>query len=191
MRHEMLTSLEKSIVCFAGEVIAKKVMEGSEELTERTDRRRIAEWVKGAMERLDTLTDEEIRIQIMENSGYSCAKVNRRLMDRAKARLKKFKTMDNFLEAEQRKPIAGTRLTRDCDVLYQYYTPLSFTRPMRCYCSLLKGLPDDEEISKTYCHCSKGFVKEFWENVLERPVRVELLQSAVTGASECKFAIHL
>jgi len=62
---------------------------------------------------------------------------------------------------------------------------------MRCYCGLLRGLPEDENVSRTYCYCSEGFVKEFWENVLERPVKVELLQSALSGASECQFAIHL
>jgi len=62
---------------------------------------------------------------------------------------------------------------------------------MRCYCSLLRGLPADEKISRTYCHCAKGFVRKFWEEVLERPVTVDLVQSAVSGANECKFAIHL
>jgi hypothetical protein len=101
------------------------------------------------------------------------------------------KNADEFLEAEQKKPMTGTRLVREGNVLYQFYTPRAFTRPMRCYCGLLRGLPDGATVSKTYCHCSKGFVKKFWESVLERPVKVELIQSAVSGADECKFAIHL
>jgi len=189
-KHGMLKSLEKNIESLAGEAVSKKVMEGSEEITEKTDKRKIAEWVKDAMGRLDALANEKIRVQIMENCGYNCAEVNRKFVERAKARRKKFKTVDEFLEAEQRKPMTGTRLVREGKILYQFYTPRAFTRPMRCYCALLRGLPDDEKVSVTYCHCSKGFVKKFWENVLERPVRVELVQSAVSGASECKFTIH-
>jgi len=191
MRHKMLVPLEKNIEHFAGEAVAKKIMEGSGQITGRTDRRKTAQWVKDAMERMDSLTDEKTRVRIMEECGHSCAKVNMKLIDRARARRNRYDTVDEFLRAEERKPIAGTKLIREGDVLYQYYTPRAFTRPMRCYCGLLKGLPEDEQVSRTYCHCSRGFVKEFWESVLEKAVKVELLQSAVSGASECKFAIHL
>ena len=189
--HGMLIALEKNIEFLAGKTMSKKVMEGSEEITDKTDKKKIAEWVKGAMERLDDLVDKKTRIQIMENCGYNCADVNKRVIERAKARRKKLKSINEFLEAEQRKPMTGTRLVREGNTLYQFYAPRAFTRPIRCYCALLRGLPDDEKVSVTYCHCSKGFVKKFWENVLERPVRVELMQSAVSGASECKFAIHI
>jgi len=164
-------------------------MKGSEEITEKTDKRKTAEWVKGAMERLDSLVDEKTRIQIMQNCGYNCADLNKRIIERAKVRRRKYKTIDEFLKAEQRKPITGTRLVREGNLLYQFYTPRAFTKPMRCYCSLLRALPEEVTVSPTYCHCSEGFVKKFWENVLERPVKVELIQSAVSGATECKFAI--
>lgn len=189
--HGMLEVLKKNIEFLAGETISKKVMGGSEEITEKTDGRKIAEWVAEAMERLNALVDEKTRVQIMENCGYNCADVNGKVIERAKARRKKFKSIDEFLEAEQRKPMTGTRLVRKGNTLYQFYTPRAFSRPMRCYCSLLRGLPDNEKVSTTYCNCSKGFVKKFWENVMERPVRVELMQSVVSGASECKFAIHI
>jgi predicted hydrocarbon binding protein len=190
-KHRMLVSMRKNVEALAGEATSEKIMEGSEEITEKTDKMRTAEWVRGAMERLDALVGEETRIQIMENCGRDCADVNKRLIDRAKLRRKRVKSADEFLEAEQKKPMTGTRLVREGNVLYQFYTPKAFTRTMRCYCGLLRGLPDRATISKTYCHCSKGFVKKFWESVLERPVKVELIQSAVSGANECKFAIHL
>ena len=78
-------------------------------------------------------------------------------------------------------------LVREGDVLYQFYTPQSFG--VKCYCSLVNAA--EEKISLTYCHCSKGFVKKLWEEVLQRPVKVDLVQSVISGASECKFVIHL
>ena len=60
---------------------------------------------------------------------------------------------------------------------------------MRCYCALVKDLPAGEAISQTYCHCSKAFVKTLWEAVLGKPVSVDLLESAVSGASDCRFRI--
>jgi hypothetical protein len=190
-KQDMIKNIEKCTEHFAGKIMAKKVMEGSEQITEKTDARKVAEWVKGAMERLDALVDEKTRVQIMQNCGYSCAVVNRRVIERVKARRKKYKSIDEFLAVEQRKPMKGTRLVREGNVLYQFYTPQAFTRPMRCYCSLLRGLPPNEKTSITYCNCSKGFVEKFWESILERPVKVDLIQSAVSGAKECKFAIHL
>jgi len=188
-KHGMLVVLEKNIEVLAGKQIAKKVMEGSETITERTDKKKTAEWVKQAIDKLDTLVSKDAKIRIMENCGYNCANINKKVIQRAKARRNKYRSLDEFLAAEQKKPMSGTRLVRVGNTLTQFYTPRAFTRPMRCYCSLFRGLPDNETVSVTYCHCSKGFVKKFWEGVLEKPVKVNLIQSAISGASECKFII--
>ena len=189
-RHGAIKAMEEIIDHFAGEVIRKKVMVGSEKMTEQMDGSEdMAKWAKGAIDRLDALVDEKTRIPIMENCGYGCAEVNSGAIDEAIARRGKYKDVDEFLEAEQRNPTQGTRLVREGNMLYQVYSPQELG--VRCFCSLVRSLPADENMSLTYCHCSKGFVKKLWEAVLERPVDVELVQSVVSGAQECKFAIHL
>jgi len=187
----MIKEIGGNVERFAGKTIRNKVMEGSEQISPSTSKIKIAKWIKEAMDKLDTLVDEKTRIKIMENCGYNCSIVNKRVIEKAKARRKKYKNIDEFLEAEQRNPMTGTRLVREGDIMYQFYTPQSYTRPMRCFCSLLRGLPADDRVSLTYCHCSKGFIKKFWEGILERPVKVELMHSVVSGAPECKFAIYL
>ena len=188
---DMVKELGKTVECIAGKTVSKKVMQGSEYVTKLSTKDNIAIWVRDAIRRLDSTVDEETRIQIMEHCGRNCASINKKVIESAKKRRKKFKDLDTFLEAEQRKPMKGTRLSKDGNILYQYYTPQAFTPPMRCYCSLLRGLPKDTTISLTYCHCSKAFVQRLWESVLEQPVKVELLKSVVTGDSECKFAVYL
>ena len=190
-KYGALIAMEKCIEQLAGKTVATKVMEGSEQITEKIDKGKTADLVKNAIQRLDALVDEKTRIQIMQNCGYNCAKKNSKVIERAVARRKKFASINEFLDAEQQKPMKGTRLTREGDILYQFYTPQAFTRPMRCYCGLLRGLPRDESVSKTYCHCSRGFVEKYWASVLGKPVKVDLLQSVVCGDRECKFAIHL
>jgi len=74
----------------------------------------------------------------MEHCGSNCPSINKRVIESTKKRRKKFKDIVTFLEAEQRKPMNGTRLCREGNILYQYYTPQIFTQPMRCYCSLLR-----------------------------------------------------
>lgn len=188
---EMIKEIGRNVGRFAGDTTEKNVMEGSEKITASSNKTTIAAWVKGAMERLDSLTDEKTRTQVMENCGFNCALHNKAPIEKAKARRKKFKSLDEFLEAEQKKPMAGTRLERQSDRLNWYFTPQSFKTPMRCFCGLLRGLPQDETISRSYCNCSRGFVKKYWEGVLGKPVEVDVLQTAVTGARECKFSIHI
>lgn len=190
-KYGMLEAMEHCVEHFAGKTVAAKVMAGSEQINAKTDKKQIAEWVKNAMATLDASVDEQTRVQIMQNCGYSCAEKNNKVIERAVARRKKYLSIDEFLVAEQQKPMKGTRLARDGNILYQFYTPQAFTRPMRCYCGLLRGLPNDKSVSKTYCNCAKGFVEKYWENVLEKPVKVDLLQSVVADDEECKFAIHL
>ena len=190
-KHGMLQEIEGCIEQFAGKAAAQRIMEGSEQITEKTDKRETAQWMKQAVKKLDAEIDEKTRVRIMQNCGYNCAKKNHRIIERAVARRKKYGSIDEFLEAEQQKPMKGTKLTRAGDTLYHYYTPQAFTKPIRCYCGLFRELPTEDTVSITYCSCSKGFVEKYWEAVLERPVEVEILQSALSGATECKFAIHL
>jgi hypothetical protein len=189
-KYKMLIPLEKNIELFAGDAACRKIMEGSEELTEKTDKKELAKWIQSAIERMDALVDEKTRVQIMENCGYNCANVNNKVIDRAKARRMKHQTIDEFLEAEERKPSPGTRLVREDKLLHYFYTPKTFSRPMRCYCTLLRSLPEDETVSSTYCNCAKGFVKKYLESVLDKLVQVQLKQSAVAGAEECEFIIQ-
>jgi len=191
MKYKMLIPIEKNIEQHAGKEVSKKVMEGSGNITEKTDKKKTALWTKGAMERLDSLVDEKARIQIMNSCGKNCAEINKRVIQKAIERRKKFKLFEDFLKAEQETPQRGTKITREGNQLFHIYTPQTFTHPMRCYCGLVRALPTDVTMSKTYCHCAEGFVQKYWEATSEKPVKVTIIESAISGASECKFAIHL
>ena len=60
------------------------------------------------MDRLDALVDEKTRNRIMNGCGSNCAEINTRVIEKAKARRKKYKTTEDFLKAEQEKPQRGT-----------------------------------------------------------------------------------
>lgn len=187
----MLLPIEKCIEHYAGAEVAKKVMEGSDDITEKTDKKKMALWTKDAMERLDALVDEKTRIQIMNNCGSNCAEINKRVIQKALERRKKFPTFEEFLKAEIEKTQKGTIIQFEDNQLFHIYTPQAFTHPMRCYCGLIRALPKDVNMSKTYCHCSEGFIKKYWESITGKAVSVTLLESAISGASQCKFAVQL
>jgi hypothetical protein len=186
---DMLHSFRQEIEAAAGPEIGRQVMSELEGLTANSPPVEVARWVKQAVERLDALASEEIRSRIMEACGENCTRINSSVITRAKVRRAKFDDELAFLEAEKRKPQAGTRLEQEGNILIQTYLPQSFTHPMRCFCALLRDLPADEQVSLTYCNCYRAFVQTYWSEVLGRPVKVDILETAVSGSTECKFRI--
>jgi hypothetical protein len=176
---------------FAGVKTRKKVMEGSEKAAASADRKKIALWVKDAIDRLDASTTPEKSSQIMTACGHNCYAHAKGLAQGIKNRRQKYTTEESFLKAEAKKPVKGTRLELQGKTLIQYYTPHTYSTPRRCFCSLMLALPEGINTSPTYCQCSRGFVEKYWEGALGRPVRVEVKETAITGADECKFIIHL
>ncbi len=52
-------------------------------------------------------------------------------------------------------------------------------------------LEEDRPIDPVFCGCSAGYFKNFWEAVLNQPVRVEVLKSLIKGDQICEFALYL
>ncbi len=175
----------------AGAKIKEKVMEGSEKIAVSKDMKKVALWVKDAMDRLDAATTPEKCRQIMAGCGHNCCELHIGTVKAVAGRRQKFATEEAFLQAEVKKPAKGTRLELHGDHLIQYYTPHNFSTPMRCYCGLMRQLPEGVKVSPTYCQCSRGFIEKQWQSVLGREVRVEVIETAISGADECKFIIHL
>lgn len=63
-----------------------------------------------------------------------------------------------------------------------------------CHCPWAREALKEEEglfVPPVFCNCSAGYYKNYWEAVLEQPVKVELLESVLKGDDVCKFALHL
>ncbi|MHA2226163.1 MAG: hypothetical protein ACXAC8_13210 [Candidatus Hodarchaeales archaeon] len=62
-----------------------------------------------------------------------------------------------------------------------------------CHCPWIREALKDESqpISPVFCHMSGGYYKNYWEAVLDQPVKVELLESVIQGDEVCKFSLHL
>ena len=67
-------------------------------------------------------------------------------------------------------------------------------RYFSCYCAWVRGAikkGEEKEISKNFCHCSAGFFKQYWDIIFDQSVKVEPIETPITGALECKFAVHI
>jgi len=65
-------------------------------------------------------------------------------------------------------------------------------RQYYCHCPRIRAvLQTSETISPTYCYCGAGFYKGIWEEILQRHVEVEVLETVLKGDEVCKIAVHL
>ena len=63
-----------------------------------------------------------------------------------------------------------------------------------CYCAWVRGAikkGDEKEISPNFCNCSAGFFKQYWDIIFDQPIKVEPIETPLTGALECKFAVSI
>jgi predicted hydrocarbon binding protein len=185
----MIEQFAGEVEAVAGEEARREVMAGVETL-KPSRREEISLWMRGAVDRLDALAGAD-GATVMDRCGVNCAHVNHGMTDRAKARRAKFATEEAFLQAEAKEPASGTRVELRDGFVYQLYTPATFGRPLRCFCALMSGLPADVQMSPTYCLCSRAFVRTYWTEVLGRPVDVEVVETALTGSTECRFKVSL
>jgi hypothetical protein len=182
---EMAEQLKGSILSRLGTESEQTIFKGKKPPKNSVER---AMWVKDVIQNLDEVVAVDTREEIMHGNGVNCANHNR-VVKAALARQNKYETLDAFLDAEIKKPSTGTSLERQGGALILSYLPHQFSRPMRCFCGLVNSLLEGEVISPTYCQCSVAFVKTWWSAVIGKPVRVQLIESSITGSDKCRFRI--
>ncbi|MBE9479316.1 MAG: hypothetical protein IMY80_05060 [Chloroflexi bacterium] len=75
---------------------------------------------------------------------------------------------------------------------YMNETDPEIRRQIYCHCPRVReAVKENLMISTIYCYCGAGFYKGIWEEILQRPVEVEVLESVLSGGEVCKIIIHL
>ena len=66
-------------------------------------------------------------------------------------------------------------------------------RAIYCHCPRIRGAMDnlDNELPMYHCYCGAGFYKGIWEEILQEPVKVEVLETVMNDGEVCKIAIYL
>ena len=175
----------------AGPDVCAEFFRDSEKAAASTNPVDNALWMKEAIDRLDTSTDKKTRENIMTACGHACLTVNIKGMEASKEVRRKCATEEEFLNIELNAQPDITRFERNGEIINWYYTPRKIGKGIHCFCPLLSMLPEGINVSLTYCQCSRAFVQAYWEGILGRPIKVELGETSITGAEECKFIIHL
>lgn len=65
-------------------------------------------------------------------------------------------------------------------------------RQLYCHCPRLRqAIQTGVQVPEIYCYCGAGFYRGIWEEITQRPVQVEVLESVLHGGEVCRVAIRL
>jgi predicted hydrocarbon binding protein len=168
---------------FAGEIPGQQEIKHSCE--EKMDF--AGQWLKRFMDVLDTNLDEKSKVYIMEENGRACASAYLKSIGKETPALLSWSDLLKHAKAST----DGTYQVED-NTLYMTYMTNYQGKPAAesvCLCPFVEDNP--EGLSKTYCQCSVGYIKEIYSRRLGQPVKVELLSSILWGDNRCKFKIEV
>lgn len=133
-------------------------------------------WVKNLVESIDAHLDEETRMRVMESCGRACARRGpARVAEECRGNL------DGWLATLAKWHGGEEYVQRQGDVVHVICS--------ECFCTLVKDGP--ARLPDTYCYCSRGWMKETFETVVEKPVDVDLVETVKGGGQQCRFTIKL
>jgi hypothetical protein len=165
----------------AGEAMVLEVIKDLQQFETTSNYPKKAGWIRETIGRLDELVGETTAREIMQECGRACFGSNnsttvRKLMEKSSS-------LEDFIAQLNARHLGGGRLiVRDQNTICGGYD--------RCYCGQVKQTKQPFP-NLTYCHCSTGWYRQLFESALEKPVRVEILQSIISGSNSCEFIIHL
>jgi hypothetical protein len=142
-------------------------------------------WVTRFFHELDQIVPEETRKKLMMANGCSC---HRTWIATEGIQIRKHKFED---WADWMKKNPNETIQVEGNVIHYQYTSAAETglpsAAGACLCPFVESKPAG--LSATYCYCSVGYVKEMHEQIFDKPVDVELVESALQGAKRCRFKI--
>jgi hypothetical protein len=138
-----------------------------------------AEFIKDLILELMAEVPTDKANHIMQGCGKQC--IGNSILKKARTLFIESQDMGDFIIKLNEQHIGGGRLNLRGNLIEAGYD--------RCYCGSVSA--GKERMSLTYCYCSTGWYKRLFEEVLSRPVQVEILQSIINGADTCRFLIHI
>ena len=218
-----LLKLSNAIDFSSGEDIRRKVLDGSENLTDKTPRQEIIEWTVNAVEKLESHLGEAETDRIMtlcacryptsglqkarevwERTGYIDRVVDilqeqfessmRDSIDLSEEEIEYVVSRNMGLAGiRQENTIIATKIPKS-GFLKKYINEKDSKkrREYYCHCPRVRdAIKSGDAVPPSYCYCGAGFYKGIWEDILQMPVEVEVIESLFTGSDVCRIAIHL
>jgi hypothetical protein len=164
--------------------IIDQIMAGGELIGKAAKPEKKADWLSGAMERMDALLDEDTRRIVRESCA--CCLGGKRLELSKKIAKNHPNLEDAVAAANETKLVFGHSVTLESDGrIYVSFSPEG-RDSYRCVCLTRAKAP----VSVTYCYCCGGHVKHHLQIALNKKLscRVESSALASGGKERCRFS---
>jgi len=132
-------------------------------------------WISNLMKNMEQHLDEKRRIDLLEDCGRACARRHAQ-----KEALKLRGDLEGWM-GTMKKWVGKDNVQREKNSVRVVYN--------KCFCPLVQDA--SPLMSETYCNCSRGWLKEVFETVMEKPVAVKLEDSIMRGGKQCRFTVSL
>ena len=138
---------------------------------------RKAEWWKNTVIRMENELGTEKTKEIMTICGSKCCGLGHRKTVRKK--FEESDSIEEFLKKISAKDVTYKLIDKNT-ILAEY---------QKCFCGLVKATKTAFP-NMTYCQCSTEFNRQYFSTAFNKPVKVELIKSVITGNDNCQFKIH-
>jgi hypothetical protein len=162
-----------------------RIMEGGGDILRKTSPEKKADWLRGAMFRMNQLLDMATRKLIRE--GCACSLGGMRLKTSKKIATENASLEARVKAANEAHYVGSVTMQKNGEILAQF--DLQKAPPYRCYC-----LPQAKEpLPITYCYCCGGHVKHHLQIALGRKLDCTTRSSALSsgGKKPCTFSFSI
>ncbi len=138
----------------------------------------IANWLTDLFESMDTTLDPETKVKVMAGCGTGCFRRHSFKTDIAKEGKG---DLDKLLVAMKK----SFEVWREGDLVH-----VRFGKEVkRCFCPVARLHPARPH--DMHCECTRATQQAIFETALERPVKVEIVESLRRGNPTCHFIAHV
>jgi hypothetical protein len=136
-----------------------------------------AEWWKNTIIRMENELGTEKTKEIMKICGSKCCGSGHRKTVRKK--FEESDSIEEFLKKISAKDVTYKLVDKNI-ILAEY---------QRCFCGQVKGTKTAFP-NMTYCQCSAEFNRQYFSYAFNKPVKVELIKSVISGDDSCQFNVY-
>jgi predicted hydrocarbon binding protein len=135
-------------------------------------------WIASVIDGISEFVDDETKMKILEHCGKACSIYHGHLEKVADMKEKGQNLEEILTYMNHENMWCG-------DWIHKEGIISSTCEECECPLFLAKMI----KLSPTFCYCSRGFVKSLFEEILERPVSVELKKAIGRGDKSCHFIV--
>ncbi|UCC20258.1 MAG: hypothetical protein JSV62_02940 [Promethearchaeota archaeon] len=195
--HKWDDRLEKSLDKVLGEETRLEIMKNRDKLfTLESSKEDRIKWLKDTLIRIDKIANENEKYEIL---SFCAHEFSQKRIEFLKNIYEKNRNIDDVLN-EMRKDYAWyENPIRKNNKIYVSKIPVNpeaydkaktpqEKKENYCHCRFINSNLD-KDISPTFCNCSAGWYRQYWEKILGKPIQINILKSLLKNDDSCQFEI--